>query len=169
MARSNSFTRAQLVALLLALPALVGAVGICALDARDLIWPPSPEYIEPAGSFADAIRKGDVEDAYAFVRAGVDPNTPIAFRDPDLTRDREVRLSPLLLAVAAHNENVVMMLLSFGARLDLPGNARALCLATRLGYRDLAEMIVRDGRPASDGRCPEVNGDASAPLLAFVE
>ncbi len=169
MPRSFWFSRLHLVASLLAAPAVISALAIGASHARDLVRPEPSRYSDPVGEFADAITKGGVEDAYAFVRAGTDPNTPIAFRDPGLTGGRQIMISPLLLAVAAHNENVVMMLLSFGARMDLPANARAACLANRLGDRTIAEMIVRDARPAPDVTCPDVTPDPAAPLLAFVQ
>jgi hypothetical protein len=78
-------------------------------------------------------------------------------------------ISPLMLAVSSNKENTVMMLLSFGARMDLPQNELASCLARRLGYDDLAAMILRDGRPAREVSCPEPPPAATAPLLAYVK
>jgi hypothetical protein len=78
-------------------------------------------------------------------------------------------ISPLMLAVSSNKDNTVMMLLSFGARMDLPQNQLADCLARRLGYDDLAAMIARDGKPPRDVTCPEPPSGAAAPLLAFVK
>jgi hypothetical protein len=158
-------SRSHLIAWMLAAPALVGAWWIPATEAHDAI---SSSDVPPFESLADAIRHGEVEDAYAFMRDG-DPNAPIPFSDPELTADHPVMISPLMLAVSANKENTVMMLLSFGTRMDLPQNELAPCLARRLGYNDLAVMISRDGKPSREITCPEPPPDAPAPLLAFVK
>ena len=151
---------------MLAAPAIVGALWIASTEVLDPTAAPSSQ---PAfESIADAIRHGEVEDAYAFVSAGADPNAPISFSDAELTSGHQVMISPLMLAVSSNKENTVMMLLSFGARMDLPQNELAACLASRLGYRDLETMIVRDGNPAPQVTCPAPPPDAPAPLLAFV-
>src|SRR5262249_27099944 len=130
------------IAWLLAAPAVVGALWIAFTEVRDSAATSSrvPEF----ASIADAIRHGEVEDAYAVLSTGAAPNAPIPFSDAQLTSDRPVMISPLMLAVSSNKENTVMMLLSFGARIDLPQNELAGCLARRLGYDDLAAMILRD-------------------------
>jgi hypothetical protein len=153
------------IAPLLGIPAIlaglwIGATGVSGASA-------STRSTATFDSLADAIQHGEVEDAYAFIRAGADPNAPLSFTDPQLTADRRVMVSPLMLAVASNKDNVVMMLLSFGARMDLPQNELAACLARRLAYNGVAEMIVRDGKPPSKVTCPEAQTDARAPLLAF--
>ena len=155
------------LAWLLAAPAVVGALWIASTELRgsDAASSSMPAF----ESIAEAIRHGEVEDAYAFVSAGTDPNATVPFSDPELTATYRVMISPLMLAVASNKENTAMMLLSFGARMDLPQNELASCLATRLGYGDLAAMILRDGRPAREVRCPEPPPDAAAPLLAYVK
>ena len=160
-------SRAQLIAWVLAAPALVGGLWIASTAVRGSTAASSSG---PAfESMADAIRHGEVEDAYSFVSAGTDPNAPLQFSDTELTSGHSVMISPLMLAVASNKENTVMMLLSFGARMDLPQNEMAGCLATRLGYGDLAAMIRRDGRPLGQITCPEPPSDAPAPLLAYVK
>ena len=155
------------LAWLLAAPAVVGALWIASTELRgsDAASSSMPAF----ESIAEAIRHGEVEDAYAFVSAGTDPNATVPFSDAELTASYRVMVSPLMLAVASNKENTAMMLLSFGARMDLPQNELASCLATRLGYGDLAAMILRDGRPAREVRCPEPPPDAAAPLLAYVK
>ena len=120
-------------------------------------------------SLAAAIQHGQVEDAYAFISTGTDPNAPIPFSDPQLTADQQVNVSPLMLAVATNNDNTVMMLLSFGARVDLPQNAMALCLARQLGHDSIAGMILRDVTPTPRITCPQAQVDSPGPLLAFVK
>ena len=122
----------------------------------------------PARSLADAIVEGDVERAYAFIRAGQDPNAMIPFRDADLTAGRQVMVSPLLLAAATHRDNVVSMLLSFGAREDLPQNKFAVCLAKQTGDEGIAKILIKLGGTQSNADCPTPRPGV-APLLAFVE
>jgi hypothetical protein len=154
------------IAWMLAAPAVIGGLWIASTELRD---PTAARPSAPAfESMADAIQHGEVEDAFAFIGTGADPNAPISFNDPALTSGHPVMISPLMLAVSSNKENTVMMLISFGARMDLPQNELAPCLARRLGYNDLAAMIGRDGNPAREARCPEPPPDARAPLLAFV-
>jgi hypothetical protein len=157
----------QFIACLLAAPAVAGALWFVATDVSELTAPSAAT--TAFASLADAIQHGQVEDAYAFINTGTDPNAPIPFRDPQLTADREVNVSPLMLATATNNDNAVMMLLSFGARMDLPQNALAICLARQLGHQDIAEMIIRDVKPAPTVTCPQAPSDALAPLLTFVK
>ena len=157
----------KLIASILAAPAVGGTLWIASTELRDATTESSS--VPVFESIADAIQHGEVEDAYAFVSKGTDPNAPVPFSDAELTSSRPVMISPLMLAVSSNKENTVMMLLSFGARMDLPQNELASCLARRLGYDDLAAMILRDGRPAREVRCPEPPPDAAAPLLAYVK
>ena len=155
------------IAWTLGAPFIIGALWIAATEVRD---PTAISSSVPAfESIADAIQHGEVEDAYAFVSTGADPNAPIPFSDAELTSGHQVTISPLMVAVSSNKENTVMMLLSFGAQMDLPQNELAVCLARRLGYDDLAVMIVRDGKPTREVTCPEPPPDAPAPLLAFVK
>jgi hypothetical protein len=167
MGISEPDSRAHLVASILAIPALLGAMWIGATEARSSTTSPSSSV--SFNSLAEAIQHGEVEDAYAFIRTGTDPNAPLSFTDAQLTDRRPVAISPLMLAAATNKDNVAMMLLSFGARMDLPQNELAPCLARRLGYNDLAGMIIRDGTPPAKFTCPDLPADARAPLLAFVK
>ena len=128
--------------------------------------PRAPLFGEPSpASLAEAVtRRFGVEHAYAFIRAGQDPNEPIVVDDPDYTGGRAIRVSPLMLAVAARDSNVVMMLLNFGARLDLPQNR--LALAQDLGDDDIASIIAREGG-LHGSACPERGAGATMPLLAW--
>jgi hypothetical protein len=167
MGISDPDSRARLVASMLAVPALLGAMWIGATEARSATASEASNV--SFNSLADAIQHGQVEDAYAFISTGTDPNAPLSFTDAQLTDGHPVAISPMMLAVATNSDNVVMMLLSFGARMDLPQNELAPCLARRLGYNDLAGMIIRDGTPPATVTCPEPQADARAPLLAFVK
>lgn len=157
----------KLIAWMLAAPAVVGSFWIASTELRHSDAESSS--VPVFASIADAIQHGEVEDAYAFVSGDTDPNAPVPFSDAELTAGHPVMISPLMLAVSSNKENTVMMLLSFGARMDLPQNELASCLARRLGYNDLAAMILRDGRPAREVRCPEPPPAAATPLLAYVK
>jgi hypothetical protein len=163
-------TRMQLATWLVAAPAICGALGAAAMESRRVMSPASAvERDEDSGSLAEAIRQRNVEDAYAFVRAGHDPNAPIAVQDPQLTGDRRMVVSPLLLAVASNSDGVVMMLMSAGARVDAPANRLAECLARRLGYNAIAEILLRDGGSVGPVTCPALPPAPMPPLPAFVE
>jgi hypothetical protein len=91
------------VAWMLAAPAIVGALWIASTEVRD---PAATSSSAPVfESIADAIQHGEVEDAYAFVSGGADPNAPIPFRDAELTSGHQVTISPLMLAVSSNKEN----------------------------------------------------------------
>ena len=152
-------------ALLLAIPALLTAVVITAFElpllhregpaSTTLTWP-------------EAVRSGALASAYRFVEAGEDPNRDVVLVDADLTGGRPLRVSPLLIAVARRDENMVMMLMSAGARLDVPGNRFAVCLAERLGAPGVAAILRLDAQPpATDAPCPEGVPDTGPTLSGF--
>jgi hypothetical protein len=125
-----------------------------------------PHEAGTAQSLAEAIQHREVEQAYAFVRAGQNPNELVSFRDSTLTGDRTVKISPLMLAAATHSDNALMMLLAFGAEPSLPQNRFALCVAKQFGDGDIVRILTRDGHLDAAVQCPATT--AQAPLLAFV-
>jgi hypothetical protein len=159
--------RVRLVSWLIAAPAVAGALGLAVIESTGIMRPPAR--VGTVGSFADALREGGTERAYGFVRDGHDPNAPIAFRDARLTGGVDVKVSPMLLAVASNNENVVLMLLGYGVRMELPDNRRAACLARRLGHDGLADTITRYGGPVPDVSCPELPPAPQPVLPPFLE
>lgn len=134
-------------------PAVVVAMGVCALEGYRTVRPDSRLFtLAPAASLADALLHGTVEQAYAFIRLGADPNAALTVEDPVLAGGRRVSVSPMVLAVAAGNENAALMLLGSGARLDLPGNLLAICLAEELADPDVLEALPPVASPLE---CPE--------------
>lgn len=160
------FSRMHFLAWLIAAPAVICALGFGAIEAGQFVGLAMLRDDAVPTSLADAIVAHDAQAAYAFVRAGQDPNTPIAFSDHVLTGDRQVMVSPLLLAVATNSDNTVRMLLSFGVRMELPGNRVAACLANRPGHEEIARIIVHDTGPASKVECPDPGPVSVPPLLA---
>ena len=127
----------------LAIPTLVVALGLCAIEAWRAIRPRSALFQPPfVYSLADAIAVGELPQAYAFIRAGQDPNEPIWVRHPVFTGRRWVRVSPLLWAVATRNGQAVDMLIAFGARLERRENSDAVCLAQRVGDQGIERAHV---------------------------
>jgi len=124
--------------------------------------------VTPSMSFAAAVAEGAVEEAYALIQRGRDPNAPVSYRHPDVTGEREVRVTPLMLAIATGRDNSVSMLLSAGVRLDAPGNEGALCLATQLAHEDIIEILMRYGVPMP-AACTAAPPATTPPLLAFVD
>jgi hypothetical protein len=164
----KSLSRTRLAGLLVAIPAIVGACTLTVLEAG--LWRLSSAAAgqAPMDTFGGAIRRGDLDETWLFVRGGQDPNAPTGFRDPYLTGGRGVTVSPLLIAVASNNDDAVMMLLSGGARFDAPANRFAACLADRLGHDGVAELIAEyGGAAASPDDCPDAPVDPAAPLVAF--
>ncbi len=134
--------RSRLLALALAAPTMMTALGIAALESWRLRQPESSLFATPfVYSLADAIERDDVSRAYAFLRSGQDPNAPIPVRDPKLTNGRDLLVSPLTWAVATNRPQAVMMLLGFGARTDGPAGDAAECLAESLGHDEVLRLL----------------------------
>lgn len=133
-------------ALLVLVPAVAAALLVTALEAGRARQPDDPLFDgPPPRSLARAILDGDVEGAFAFVRASRDPNQVIDATLPDAStgRDRTVHLTPLALAAAAGDANAVRMLLSAGVDRTRPENQLALCLARERRDADLTALLTR--------------------------
>ena len=155
----------------LGVPAVAAAIGIAAMGVYRIVEPDAALFGGPAPrSLAESLAdRNGVEISYAFIRAGQDPNAPIAIEDEDYTEGAVVTVSPLMLATAANDSNAVRMLLSFGARLDLPQNRLAPCLASETGNQEIMEIFVtaRGGAPAPS--CPARPAGAPTPLVAWAD
>jgi hypothetical protein len=144
-------------ALLVLVPAVAAALLVTALEAGRARQPDDPLFDgPPPRSLARAILDGDVEGAFALVRAGRDPNQPLDAALPDAStgRDRAVHLTPLALAAAAGDANAVRMLLSVGVDLMRPENQLALCVARERRDADLTALLSRaiPGTPSCPAR-----------------
>ena len=160
-------TRRLLLALLIVSPSIVAALTLAAFEGWRLYRPQSALLSTPfAFSLAEAIERDDVARAYAFIRAGQNPNEPIVVRHPVVTKGRPVRVSPLVWAVSVNSTPSVMMLLGFGARTNRAPDNRVACLAEALGNRELAELLRRYGEdPAPD--CSDA-ALADPPIASFL-
>ena len=152
------------LALLVAAPTLVVALGIAAVGAWRVVRPPSPFDTPLAYSLGDAIAQGDLLQAYGFIHRGQDPNDLIAVRDPVLTGGRSVLVSPVVWATAVQNPQAVQMLLAFGVRMDRAANRKAVCLAEALRNEDIVRVLRRDDDGPSTEPCREIEA-GDAPLL----
>jgi len=153
----------RVMAWLIALPALVCAIGLPLYESSDAARPTAM-----AATFVEALDDRNVEQAYLFIRRGQDPNTLVRFRDDVRTGGQEVQVSPLMLAVAGSDDNTVSMLLSFGARLDDAPNRHVVCLARDMGMGRLVALLQEAAGPESESECPPPSG-AEFPLLAYVD
>jgi hypothetical protein len=164
MTNGHSWLPANLIAALMALPAFVGALGVGVFEGRRLVE--STAAIEASAvsqSMAAALESGEVEWVHALIRSGHDPSRPIVYRHPDLTGNVAITTTPLLIAVARHDENMVMTLLSSGAGGNAAHSRLAACLAAAIGHAALARSISETvGQPATE--CPSI-APGVAPLV----
>jgi hypothetical protein len=154
-------------------PAMAAALFVAALEAGRARQPDDPLFDGPPPiSMARAILDGDVEGAFAFVQAGRDPNLPVdaTLADSSTGRERPVRVTPLVLAVAARDANNVSMLLSAGVDMTRPENQLALCLARERHDEALVTLLMRavHGEPACPARARASTGLGSREAWSFV-
>lgn len=162
--------RKNVVAALIGTPAVLAAVWLTGIEGYRVVHPESSIFRreEALTSLAQAIMVCcRVEDAYAFIRAGQDPNEPLTIDDPDYTGGGSIMVSPLLLAVAAGNGSVVQMLINFGARPELPQNRMAGCLARELGQAEMLTIIATYVGEDAQMSCPERSSNDPRPLLRW--
>ena len=150
--------RKKLMAALIASPVAVAAVWLGVIEGYRVVRPESPLFRaqDSLGSLAEAITVCcRVEDAYAFISAGQDPNEPLTIDDSEYTGGGSITVSPLMLAVAAGNGSAVQMLISFGAEPDLPQNRLLGCLARELGQTEMSTIIATYVGEDAQTTCPE--------------
>jgi len=166
----RSLPPATAMAVLIAVPAFVVAIGLAGAEAYRLTTPEAPLFGDPQSrSLAESITRGrGVEAAYPFIRDGQDPNAPISVDDEDYTGGGERSISPLIAAIASRDSNIVQMLLNFGARPDLPQNRDAWCFARALGDQTMQNVLASAGADTDPARCPNRDWDRSQPPLTWV-
>ena len=166
--RVESERRQHLVAVGMLAATSVLALAVVLVEFERWQHPRARLFTSPAfASLADAIQADDMAGAYALLRAGANPNDPIAVRDPALTRGRSVLASPLIWAVATQRRNAVLMLLAHGARAESDADKAASCLADALGNAELAALVRKYSNTLPRERCPAPR-DPGAPLLSLV-
>ena len=142
----------------MAAPAIVAALALVAIEGWRLRAPESPLFATPfAYSLAEAIERDDVARAFAYIRAGQDPNTPIPVRHPVLTDNRQVLLAPILWAVAADARQSVRMLIGYGARFDAPTARAAICIARTFDLPLMSDLLTASEPGQTAPSCPEVH------------
>jgi hypothetical protein len=163
-------TQTTFIAAVIAVPAIVAAIGLTAIEAYRIVSPTAPLFGGEPASLAEAITGGyGVEYSYRFIRSGQDPNEPITVDDPTYTGGRSIKVSPLMLAIAARDENTTSMLLNFGARFDLPQNRSARCLAQEIGNQAIVGIIDRYGGADLPRTCSDRPSAAASPLLRWLD
>jgi hypothetical protein len=164
-------SRAAWIATVVALPAVISALTAIAIEAKRMADPEAPLFGgPPPASLTQAItEKFGVEQTYQFIRAGADPNAALPFEHSDYTEGKTIAASPLLLAVAAGDSSAVQMLLSFGARLDLPQNRHVECLARELRNQEIIAILADRRGETAPPSCSDRKPDAGTPLVAWGE
>ena len=140
---------------LLAAPVIVAAVAWAALIAwfavgPHLLWPFEPRNVSEAAAGRDGAA------IVRMVRAGADLNSPAVVR-PGLISSTPVRLAPIVAAAAARREEIVQLLIEFGARVDADTWNEAWCISDASDVRARLEPVRPDGALAD---CPVVENDA---------
>jgi len=151
--------RTHLLALCLGVPVILSALGTSVIEAWRWGRPDSPLFVRPVPrTMADAIARDDARAAYALIRAGQDPNKPIAIRHEVLTGGRSVEMAPLVWAVTAESDEVLPMLLAFVARPDAATRHQTVCFAARIGRLDFVRLLdpsgAETGKPCSETDAP---------------
>jgi hypothetical protein len=160
--------RSRILAWLMGVPAIAGAVAMVGIEAGRMYHPGAPLFSAPVPqSLADAIERGNVQRAYELIRGGQDPNDRIVVRHSILSGGQSVQVSPLLWAVALQETRAVLMLLAFGARAERTADRRAACLADTLGNAELASLLRRYATDAGSAQCPAPSGER--PLVWVVK
>jgi len=167
---SPTVRRETVLAAALVIPALACTMLVSGIAVYRRVSPTSLLFGDPPPrTLIDAIERGNqgIERAYEFIAAGQDPNRPILIGD-DLTGGRPVMASPLMIAIAAKNRNVVQMLLSFGADPTLPQNELSMCLARAVGNDAILSALEPHTKGARQVTCPEGLANQPAPLAVLL-
>ena len=127
---------------LVLIPAVLTAIWLASAEAWRAIEPDAALFGDPPPrSLVDAIAgRAGVERVYTLIRHR-DPNALLMVRDPELAGPEPIEVSPLVLAVAAGDPDVVQMLLDYGAVPTAPANQVAWCLARDNGDEPVKQMI----------------------------
>ena len=155
------------MALCLAGPVLVTALGAGAVETWRWYRPASPLFVPPtAATFVDALRADDVRGANAFLHAGQQPDDLVAVNDAALTGGQWLLVSPLVWAVASDSPQSVLLLLGAGAGQVHPSDRRVACLANSLGHGEVARLL-RQYQADAPGTCAEARQDGP-PLTVYL-
>ena len=168
--RPGVMRQMNVVAALVVAPAVLAALWLIGIKGYRMVQPESSLFRreEARTSLAQAITVCcRFEDAYAFIRAGQNPNQLLTIDDPDYSGGGSIMVSPLILAVAAGNGSVVQMLISFGARPELPQNSLAGCLAQELGQAEILTIITTYVGEDTQMTSPERSSNDPRPLLRW--
>jgi hypothetical protein len=154
------------VAAVAALPIVVSAAVLIALETARALDPHSDLFAQPATpSLAEALDKGDLVQAHAFLER--EPDMLLWVSHPDLTGGASTLVSPLLWAAGTGNDDAVRMLLGMGHDMSRGTDRYAACLARALGKINTAELLLAYGHPPGLP-CPTLDS-SQPPLVAFLQ
>jgi hypothetical protein len=155
-----------LVAALAALPIVVSAAVLMALETARALDPQADLFARPAAaSLAEALDRGDLVQAHALLER--EPAVLLWVSHPDLTGGTSTLVSPLLWAAGTGNDDALRMLLGMGHDMSRGTDRYAACLARALGKINTAELLLAYGHP-TDTPCPVLDG-SKPPLLGLLQ
>lgn len=93
------------------------------------------------------------------LRAGADPDRPVAFRHGEIADGKEQMVTPLFAAAALQRDEMIAELLAAGA--SLPGNRLALCAAVAAGNGSTVALLLASGLDANTE--PKCDSDHLSP------
>ena len=119
----------------------------------------------PPSSLMDAVTRKDLAEAHAAIYGGANPNALAPYRHADITLGRTMNVSPLFVAVAQGDENMVRMLLGQGVDPTTPSSLAAVCAGAMMGRDDLIALLADAGAETEAvTTCHEYHDESPATL-----
>ena len=145
--------RVPALVLLITIPALLSALVLARATRHHVAWWAPARPAPTAASLLEAVASREVAVAHALIWEGQSTDVRLPFEHRSLTGGRRVTVTPLLLAAALGDENMVLMLLTYG---DQPAD-RLTSLAACVAYENGRESIgraIEERYPGIDRSCP---------------
>ena len=160
---SSGFRSRTLVAALAALPIVVSAAVLIALETARGLHPRSDLFAQPAAtSLAEALDGGDLVQAHALLAR--ESGVLLWVSHPALTGGTSILVSPLLWAAGTGNDDAVRMLLGMGHDMSSGTDRYAACLARAAGKTQIATRPgIPKPWPLCSGNCQMRKRSATVP------
>ncbi|MBM3819286.1 MAG: hypothetical protein FJW14_09775 [Acidimicrobiia bacterium] len=129
---------ARCIHVVVALPAILGAVALIVLVGGVLQW--HPLWKEPELTLSEAAALKDRGTMLRLLRDGADPNARAQVRG-GVVDDDELVLTPLEASVATRTPDAMRLLLAHGARLGERELAVVFCLARQEDAREILDFL----------------------------
>lgn len=150
---------AAIPALALGVLAIVFVGGGGPVSARATLVDRSPQ------ALLAAAHEGSVGQIATALAHGANPNWTSPYQLPEIAGGGTVEATPLLVAVARNDDDLVRALLGLGVDFRQPVNRQALCLAARLEFERLLAVFREAGLSPADAFCEVSAAAASAAVV----